>query len=70
MSPLDDLLKQGKEIFLKYSNHVLGITEANAPKAMAETYELLGTKNFKPTAEDIRIWMKLCDKNKDGVVDW
>ncbi len=33
-----------------------------------ETYEIFGKKNFNPSTEDIKIWMKLCDKNKDSIV--
>jgi hypothetical protein len=41
-----------------------------AGKVLGETYELFGKRNFNPSTEDVRIWMKLCDKNKDGVVEW
>jgi len=36
---------------------------------MSCTYELFGRKSFAPSKEDVKVWMKLCDRNKDGVVD-
>ena len=61
---------KGKVIFNKCSNNALGVTEAGAARVISETYQLLGKKGFKPGKEDVSIWMKLCDRNKDGVVDW
>lgn len=69
-SSLDDLYNKGKVVFDKYKNHILGVTEQIAGKVLIETYDFFGKKNFKPTEGDVKIWMKLCDRNKDGVVDW
>jgi len=49
---------------------IKGISEAEAGNLMSLTYGLLGKKSLVPKTEDIKIWIKLCDRNKDGVVDW
>ncbi len=45
--------------------HVKAISYGEAGKVMSETYELFGRSNFQPSREDVKIWMKLCDRNKD-----
>lgn len=65
----DEIVNRGKEIFSNYSDKTKkGIIENQAGKVLMETYEIFGKKNFNPSTEDIKIWMKLCDKNKDSIV--
>lgn len=67
---LDELNDKGKVIFQKYKDNYLGVSEKVAGKVISETYGLFGKKNYAPTEGDVKVWMKLCDRNKDGVVDW
>lgn len=67
----EEIIQKGRDLFEKNLNVKLqGISSNEANKLMTSTYELFGKKNFLPSSEDIKIWMKLCDRNKDGVVDW
>jgi hypothetical protein len=31
---------------------------------------MMGKNKFSPNEEDVKIWMKLCDMKKNGVVEW
>lgn len=44
------------------------ITEKEVPQVLTETYETLGRKGYRPSNEDVAVWMKLCDGNGDGHV--
>jgi hypothetical protein len=37
---------------------------------MIKTYRLIGKMKFMPSEEDVKIWMKLCDIKKNGIVEW
>lgn len=38
------------------------------PDLLEETYASLGRQGYRPNAEDVRVWMKLCDGDGDGYV--
>jgi hypothetical protein len=40
------------------------------PVVLSKTYETLGRKGYKPNNEDVKVWMKLCDGNEDGHVEY
>ncbi len=39
-------------------------------EVLTKSYKLVGKSKFSPSEEDVKIWMKLCDINKSGVVEW
>jgi hypothetical protein len=66
-----EVLRRGKEIFNQHCDLSRGgLVESSAGRVLSETYELFGKRSFNPSAEDVKIWMKLCDKNKDSLVEW
>jgi hypothetical protein len=64
------VIQRGRDVFSESSNSGVGISESSAGQVLSETYKLFGKKSFVPSVEDVSIWMKLCDKNRDGVVEW
>lgn len=65
-----DILTFTREIFKNYADMHFTITEKEVPQVLAETYETLGRKGYRPSNEDVTVWMKLCDSNGDGHVEY
>jgi hypothetical protein len=59
-----------KEIFKAYADSHFTITINSVGGLLAETYEVLGRKGYRPSEEDVRVWMRLCDGNGDGHVEY
>lgn len=59
-----------KGIFGKHADARNTITAERVPELLAETYETLGRKGYRPNGEDVKVWMKLCDGNGDGHVEY
>jgi Ca2+-binding EF-hand superfamily protein len=59
-----------QEIFKAYADGHFTITANEVPNVLTETYEVLGRHGYKPNEEDVRVWMKLCDSNGDGHVEY
>lgn len=59
-----------KKIFENYADEHFTITSREVPQVLSETYETLGRKGYRPNEEDVRVWMKLCDGNGDGHVEY
>lgn len=59
-----------KKIFNKYADSNQTITAKEVPDLLGETYETLGRKGYRPNGEDVKVWMKLCDSNSDGHVEY
>lgn len=59
-----------KEIFKAHADSHFTITINGVAELLAETYEVLGRKGYRPSEEDVRVWMRLCDGNGDGHVEY
>lgn len=59
-----------KEIFKAHADSHFTITLNGVAELLAETYEVLGRKGYRPSEEDVRVWMRLCDGNGDGHVEY
>lgn len=59
-----------KEIFKTHADSHFTITADSVAALLGETYEVLGRKGYQPSAEDVRVWMRLCDGNADGHVEY
>lgn len=59
-----------KEIFKAHADSHFTITFDSVAGLLAETYEVLGRKGYRPSEEDVRVWMRLCDGNGDGHVEY
>lgn len=59
------------QVFLKYADKVTySVTEREVPDLLTDTYAVLGREGYEPTSDDVQAWMKLCDVNKDGKVEF
>ena len=60
-----------ENIFAKHCLKESGtITEKEVPEILSETYEALGREGYWPSEDDVKVWMKLCDGNDDGHVEY
>lgn len=59
-----------KNIFKAYVDKNNTITANEVPDVLAETYEMLGRKGYRPSAEDVKVWLKMCDGDGDGHVEY
>lgn len=46
------------------------VTEADVPNLLTDTYAVLGRQGYIPSRQDVQTWMKLCDVNQDGKVEF
>ena len=46
------------------------VTEAEVPSLLSDTYAVLGREDYYPSQEDTKAWMRLCDVNNDGKVEF
>jgi hypothetical protein len=63
-------LNATRQIFEDYADNQFTITDYQVPAVLSKTYECLGRKGYKPNQEDVKVWMKLCDGNGDGHVEY
>lgn len=58
-------------MFLRYANPVeYTVVEADVADLLRDTYQVLGREGYVPSSDDVRTWMKLCDVNQDGKVEF
>lgn len=59
------------QVYVSYADPVdYTVTEADVPSLLRDTYAVLGREGYDPSPEDVRTWMKLCDVNNDGKVEF
>jgi hypothetical protein len=58
------------QIFESHADESFSITEPAVADLLSRTYETLGRKGYRPSEEDVKVWMKLCDGNGDGHVQY
>lgn len=59
------------KVFMTYANpNDFTVTEAEVPSLLSDTYAVLGREGYYPSQEDTQAWMKLCDVNSDGKVEF
>lgn len=46
------------------------VTKADVQGLLRDTYSVLGRDEYEPSNEDVDTWMKLCDVNQDGKVEY
>lgn len=46
------------------------VTEDDVAELLRDTYAVLGREGYNPSPEDVKTWMKLCDVNQDGKVEY
>jgi Ca2+-binding EF-hand superfamily protein len=59
------------QVFMRYANPVeYTVTEDQVADLLRDTYAVLGREGYNPSREDVKTWMKLCDVNQDGKVEF
>ena len=70
-SQVKECLQMTYDIFSKYAlQDSFTITANEVPGVLEETYSALGRQGYRPTEDDVAVWMKLCDGNEDGHVEY
>lgn len=56
---------------MKYADpQTYSITQDEVGYLLSDTYAVLGREGYEPSEDDIIAWMKLCDVNNDGRVEF
>jgi len=65
---VEQRLDVARRIFKKFDADGSGFIEENeVPALLTETYANIGV-NYKPTSEDVRVWISMGDQNSDGKI--
>lgn len=60
-----------EQVFLRYASpQTYTIVESDVADLLKDTYAVLGREGYEPSPDDVKTWMKLCDVNQDGKVEF
>lgn len=59
------------QVFMAYADPTeYTVTKADVQGLLRDTYSVLGREEYEPSSDDVDTWMKLCDVNQDGKVEY
>lgn len=59
------------QVFMQYADpSEYTVTESDVHDLLRDTYAVLGREGYNPSRDDVQTWMKLCDVNQDGKVEY